>query len=145
MYFTGWDCNKTHVRHSDLKGRCKPYGHRYSISHTADDALVHLFSLHRLPFLRCPVLHPSTCSPIPHPALPQNGKTPITSPKLSDTVALLSTFFEDALTSTNHSATMFMNELVLVLIVVDDEHIESPAPCFRQPGLFHRQRQTEPF
>jgi hypothetical protein len=98
---------KTHVRHSDLK---ELYGHRSSIPHIVDDALVHLFSFYRLP---SNVLAPSIpCCPILHPAVPGSVKAPIAVPTLSDTVVVLSTSFKDALTfyTANHSASMLMNE-----------------------------------
>jgi len=109
MYFTWWDCNKNTCTTFRSKGSVKhlwtsilDLSHHQRRPHP---------SLYRLPFLRCPFLNSSIpCCPIPHPAVPRSAKAQITLPTLSDTVALVSTSFEDALTSNNHSATMLMNE-----------------------------------
>jgi len=135
---------RTHIRHSDLKGR------RMEIDLRSLTSLMTLSStsfVYRLPFFHCPFFNPSIpCGFIPHPAVPRSAKAPITLPTLSDTV-VLSMSFEDALFDPLSHQPLRIDAYergsVLVLIVFDsDGHIESPALYFRRPALFPRQRRT---
>ena len=111
---------KTHTRHSDLRvgANLMDIDPRSLTSPTAHC----LFSRYRLPFLQCPFLNPSIpCGPLP-PQFLEALKPRSPCPHCPTRWRC----YQDALT-TNHSASMPTNETWRwSLIVVDDEHIESP-------------------
>jgi len=138
---------RTHIRHSDLKGRRMDIDLR---SLTSLMTLSSTFFLYCLPFLQRPFFqrpffNPSIqCGLIPHPAVPRSAKDPITShcPHCRHGGVVV---FQGCFAPRPHQPLRIdahERDSALVLVLVDDEHIESPALCFRRPALFPRQRQT---